>query len=158
MQYACDNARFIVIMYFTVIKNSNECSRHWLWHKREHMPRYRFTRATKELEVCHLHSLLQSNARRNASLVRQEKERECSVGEWQVAPSTTRTRKHVHHCHRFFTPSSDWFPRVNHRVYFTALLEVRVQVYGCPTEPRQCNRSYLCGNDTIYRKIFINVT
>jgi len=133
-------------------------SRHWLWHEREHMPRYRFARATKKLEVCHLHPLLQSNARRNASLVRQEKERESSAGERQVAPSTTRMRKHVHHCHRFFTPSSDWFPRVNHRVCFTALLEVRVHAYGRSTEPRQCNRSYLCGNDTIYREIFINVT
>lgn len=54
--------------------------RHWLWHEHEHRPRYRFAHATKDLEVCHLHPLLQSNARRNASLVRQEKERESRAG------------------------------------------------------------------------------
>lgn len=108
-------------------KNGNRMAkmhgRHQLWHEREHRPRYRFARATKDLGVCRLHPLLQSNARRNASLVRQEKERkgECRGGERQVAPPTTGTRKHVHHCQRFFTPSSDWFPRVNHRVRLAAL-------------------------------------
>lgn len=56
----------------------------------------------------------------------EERKKTARNGGWQVvAPTTTTTttrpRKHVHHCHRFFTPLSDWFPRVNHRVCFAAL-------------------------------------